>query len=134
MTRPRPAPTEPRVAHAYAALVPLVELLYWDGCPSHPQALAELRAALADVGRPEVEVTLTEIVGEAQARERAFIGSPTLRIGGVDVIEPAEDEPAGLACRVYRRRDGRYSPTPDPLDVRDALRRLLPPPAKEARP
>ena len=33
----------------------------------------------------------------------------------------AGDEPAGLNCRVYRRRDGRVAPTPDPEDLRDAL-------------
>ncbi len=33
----------------------------------------------------------------------------------------ADDEPAGLNCRVYARRDGRISPTPDPQDLRDAL-------------
>ena len=32
------------------------------------------------------------------------------------------NEPTGLTCRVYRRRDGRISPTPDPADLRDALR------------
>jgi hypothetical protein len=111
--------------------VPVVEVLYWDGCPSYPQALAELRAALADVGRPEVEVTVTEIATEAQARERGFIGSPTVLVGGVDVVAAGAEEPAGLTCRVYRRRDGRYSPTPDPLDLRDALRRLLPAAADE---
>jgi hypothetical protein len=104
----------------------LVELLYWDGCPSHPQALAELRAALADVGRADVEVAVTEIVTEDEARAHGFVGSPTVLIGGVDVLETDDADPVGLTCRVYRRRDGRYSPTPDPLDLRDALRRLLP--------
>ena len=32
-----------------------------------------------------------------------------------------DEQPAGLDCRVYRRRDGRVSPTPDPLDLRAAL-------------
>jgi hypothetical protein len=32
-----------------------------------------------------------------------------------------DDEPAGLNCRVYVRRDGRVSPTPDPQDLREAL-------------
>jgi hypothetical protein len=109
-----------------------VELLYWAGCPSHPQALAELRAALAELGHTGLEVTQTEIVTEEQAAERAFIGSPTLRIGGVDPVPPPAAEPTGLTCRVYRRRDGRYSPTPDPADLREALRRLLPTPTQEA--
>jgi len=36
-------------------------------------------------------------------------------------VPPGGDEPTGLTCRLYRRRDGRPSPTPDPADLRDAL-------------
>ena len=38
---------------------------------------------------------------------------------------PESDEPVGLSCRVYRRRDGQISPVPDREDVRAALRRAL---------
>ena len=58
---------------------------------------------------------------EADAQAEEFVGSPTIRIDGRDV-QPPGDEPTGLTCRVYRRRDGRISPTPDPADLRDALR------------
>jgi hypothetical protein len=109
-----------------------VELLYWDGCPSHPKALADLHAALDELGHPEIEVTLVEIATEQQAADRDFIGSPTVRVGGVDPVPPPPGEPTGLSCRVYRLRDGRYSPTPDPADLREALRRLLPGFAQEA--
>ena len=112
--------------------VSTIELLYWDGCPSHPEALRDLRAALDELGHQELEVALVEVASEDQAREYGFIGSPTLRIDGVDPVPPPGDEPPGLTCRVYRLRDGRYSPTPDPVDLRDALRRLLPPSAEEA--
>lgn len=112
--------------------MPGVELLYWDGCPSHPDALADLNAALEELGHPEVEVTLVEIATEQQAADRHFIGSPTVRVGGVDPVPPPAGEPTGLTCRVYRRRDGRYSPTPDPADLREALRRLLPRSSQEA--
>jgi hypothetical protein len=112
--------------------MPGVELLYWDGCPSHPQTLADLHAALEQLGHPEIEVTLVEIATEQEAADRDFIGSPTVRVGGVDPVPPPPGEPTGLTCRVYRRRDGRYSPTPDPADLSEALRRLLPSPAREA--
>jgi hypothetical protein len=98
-----------------------VELLFWEGCPSHPAALSELRAALADEGLDPEGVTVREVTTDADAHSERFIGSPTIRIDGRDV-QPATDEPVGLTCRVYRRRDGRYSPTPDPADLRDALR------------
>jgi hypothetical protein len=98
-----------------------VELLFWDGCPSHPRALADLRAAMADLGLAPSAVAIREIDTHEQATRERFVGSPTIRIDGVD-IQPPVDEPYGLACRVYHRRDGRVSPTPDPADVRDALR------------
>ena len=116
---------------AYAGWVPSVELLYWEGCPSHPRALAELRVALVELDRPDVEVAMVEIETETQAAEQGFVGSPTLRIAGVDVVAVPAGEPTGLTCRVYRRRDGRFAPTPDPDDLRDGLRRLLPARAQE---
>jgi hypothetical protein len=97
-----------------------VELLFWDGCPSYPKALAELRGAMADAAMDPSRVVVREVRTEAQARLESFVGSPTIRIDGVDVQPPGE-EPAGLTCRVYHRRDGRFSPTPDPADLRDAL-------------
>ena len=98
-----------------------MELLYWEGCPSYPKALAEVREALAEQGLDPQIVELREVSTEADAQTEHFVGSPTIRIDGADV-QPPGDEPTALTCRVYRRRDGKISPTPDPADVRDALR------------
>jgi hypothetical protein len=97
-----------------------VELLYWAGCPSHPAALADLRSAMTEAGLDPQQVIVREVATDADARSEGFVGSPTIRIDGRDV-QPPGDEPTALTCRVYRRRDGRYSPTPDPADVREAL-------------
>jgi hypothetical protein len=101
-----------------------VELLYWDGCPSHPQALEDLRGAMAELDLDPDAVEVRHIDTEAGAAGERFVGSPTIRIDGVDVSDPG-DEPVGLTCRVYYLRDGRISAVPDPEDVRDALRRAL---------
>jgi hypothetical protein len=101
--------------------VPDLELLWWEGCPSTEKALDELRAALADVGLGEAEIRTREIETDVEAEQAGFRGSPTILIDGVDVAGAAEGD-IGLGCRVYRRRDGRISPTPDPDDLRDALR------------
>jgi hypothetical protein len=69
-----------------------------------------------------VQVRRREVRTEGEAEEAGFVGSPTILVDGADVA-PAPGEPAALACRVYRRRDGRISPIPDPDDLRDALRR-----------
>jgi hypothetical protein len=98
-----------------------VELLFWDGCPSHPKALAELREAMVDVALDPSTVVVREVKTHPEAALERFVGSPTIRIDGVDVQPPGE-EPVGLTCRIYHRRDGRVSPTPDPADLRDALR------------
>lgn len=99
-----------------------VELLWWDGCPSHPEALAALRRILAEEG-VEAEVARVEIADDEQARRERFPGSPTIRIDGEDIVPPGDGDPFSLTCRVYRLRDGRYSALPDPEDMRAAVRR-----------
>jgi len=96
-----------------------IELLYWADCPSHPKALAQLEQLLAELGI-DAPIELREVKTEEQAQAERFVGSPTVRIDGRDVVDPG-DLPPALNCRVYIRRDGRYSPTPDPLDLREAL-------------
>jgi len=99
-----------------------VELLWWEGCPSTERALTAVREALTDLGLANVDVRMREIRGDDDARETGFVGSPTILIDGVDLVPAAADEQIGLSCRVYRRRDGRVSPIPDPDDLREALR------------
>jgi hypothetical protein len=101
--------------------VPEIELLWWEGCPSTERVLSELREALKQEGLEQVEVHLREIRTDDEAAQADFKGSPTILIDGDDLAPT--DEPTGLACRIYRRRDGRISPTPDPEDVREALQR-----------
>jgi len=99
-----------------------IELLWWEGCPSHPEALDELRRIMSEEGLDPELIERREITSDEQAERERFPGSPTILIEGVDV-RPADGAPIGLTCRLYRLRDGRPSPTPDPEDVRAALRR-----------
>jgi hypothetical protein len=99
---------------------PRVEFLWWEGCPSWDRALDELRQAMEGVGLDAGDIEVIEIETEAEAEGRQFVGSPTIRIDGAD-LQPTGEEPAGLTCRIYRLRDGRVSPLPDPADLRDAL-------------
>jgi hypothetical protein len=102
---------------------PDVELLWWEGCPSTQRALADLREALSATGLDPDSVRTREIETDAEAEDAAFMGSPTILIDGADIAPTAPGELVGLSCRVYRRRDGRIAPTPDPEDVREALLR-----------
>jgi hypothetical protein len=98
-----------------------VELLWWEGCPSYPETLADLQEALAEEG-VDAEVEMVEVETDEQARRERFPGSPTIRIDGEDLFRPADTEPHSLTCRVYRLRDGRPSSTPDTEDLREAIR------------
>lgn len=102
---------------------PDIELLWWEGCPSTARALDELRDALWELELSDAEVRVREITTDEEAARTGFAGSPTILIDGRDVAPAPAGEPAALSCRVYRRRDGRISPTPDPEDVKDLLRR-----------
>jgi hypothetical protein len=97
-----------------------VELLWWEGCPSTDEALADLREEMAALGLDPDRIEIREVDTEAEAERHAFVGSPTIRVDGRDVQPPA-NEPTGLTCRVYRLRDGRISAVPDREDVREAL-------------
>jgi hypothetical protein len=99
---------------------PSVELLWWAGCPSTERALSELREVLHELGLDDAPVRMREIATETDAVQTGFRGSPTILVDGRDVVS-APNEAVGLSCRIYHRRDGRISPTPDPEVLRAAL-------------
>ncbi|GAA1839200.1 hypothetical protein GCM10009682_64200 [Luedemannella flava] len=102
-----------------------IELLAWSGCPSHEEARERLLVLLGELGRPDVEVRVRWVETDEEAAEVGFVGSPTFRWQGSDLLPPDAAEHVGLTCRVYRRRDGRFSPLPDPEDLRDAVARAV---------
>ena len=78
-----------------------VELYYFKDCPSYPTAAANLKAALRAEGLPE-KIEMVEVASEEDAHQKRFIGSPTIRIDGVDLEGPeAEAKGYGYGCRVY---------------------------------
>ena len=100
-----------------------IELLYFDGCPSHEAFVPRLRELLdrAAVASPVVE---RRIDTTADADRERFLGSPTLRINGVDVDPAAATRTDyGLKCRLYATADG-LRPTPPDAWVLAALRQL----------
>jgi hypothetical protein len=98
-----------------------VELFYWEGCPSYPEA----RELLADVLRGHGDgaaITMREVKTHEEAQQLRFPGSPTIRIDGRDVDPDGAEGPPALACRIYRLPDGRVSPLPTRDQLEDALR------------
>lgn len=100
--------------------MPVVEFLWWRGCPSWEEALAELREEMRSLGLDPESVLVRHVDTDQEASREGFVGSPTIRVDGHDVQDPGA-EPIGLTCRVYRLRDGRIAALPDRADVRAAL-------------
>ena len=97
-----------------------IELFYWEGCPSHPEALALLEDVLAERGI-ETTVELREVLTDAEAEELRFPGSPTIRIDGRDVDPVGAEARPALNCRIYYLPDGRVSPIPSRQQLEEAL-------------
>ena len=83
-----------------------VELLYFDDCPNYELLVPELRQLLAREGI-DGALELRRIESSEEAERERFLGSPTVRVEGVDV-EPgaAERTDFGLKCRLYASEHG----------------------------
>jgi len=98
-----------------------IELLYWDGCPSYPEARELLEEVLAAHG-VDADIRMTHVGTDAEAERRGFPGSPTIRIDGRDVDDRGAAAAPSLTCRVYYLSDGRPSPIPSREELEAALR------------
>jgi hypothetical protein len=98
-----------------------IELLYWDGCPSHPEAEALLREVLRSRGI-DAEIERRHIATQHEAEAAQFPGSPTIRVDGRDVDPGGAGARPALNCRIYHLPDGRVSPVPSREQLEEALR------------
>lgn len=103
---------------------PVVEILYFDGCPNHEVARALVEQVGTELG---IDPTIRCIeVPDAEAAERErFLGSPTIRVAGRDVEPGAEQRSEyGFTCRVFRTAAG-LGPVPDREWIASALRQAV---------
>jgi hypothetical protein len=97
-----------------------IEFLYWDGCPSHPEAMQLLEDVLAE-RELDAEVKVREVLTQAEAEELGFPGSPTIRVDGRDIDPDGASARPALNCRIYRKPDGGPSPVPTREQLEVAL-------------
>ncbi|MGI8427902.1 MAG: DF family (seleno)protein [Solirubrobacteraceae bacterium] len=99
-----------------------LELLYFDGCPGHERLLPSLRELALGHG---VELEQRHIRSLEEAETARFLGSPSVRINGLDVEPGAEQRTDfGLKCRLYRSSDGQSGLPPREL-IERALREAM---------
>lgn len=99
---------------------PLVEILYFDGCPNHEPAQALVTKVTRELAL-EPELRLIRVAGKEDAERLRFLGSPTIRVDGVDVDpQTPKREQYALCCRIFTTADGAAG-LPEERWVRDAL-------------
>ena len=99
-----------------------VEILGVEGCPN----VAPTQALVVRVARElglEPAVDVVEVPDAEAAAALRFLGSPSVRVNGVDV-EPGAEQRAEhvFSCRIYRTADGLVG-RPSAEWLRDALAR-----------
>lgn len=82
-----------------------VEFLYFEGCPNHETALANLKEVLSEIGMTdEIEIINIDKLNDVSIHR--FLGSPSIRIDNKD-LEITEDNSTeySMRCRRYKNGD-----------------------------
>jgi len=97
-----------------------IEFLYFDGCPSYQTALKYLEEVIKEQ-KLDVHVEMVKIESDEEALKNRFLGSPTIRVNGLD-IEPGAQERGdfSMCCRVYFEA-GKMTACPSKELIRHAL-------------
>jgi hypothetical protein len=97
-----------------------IEVLYFDGCPNHRPAIQRVRQVLAEEGL-SAEVLEVNVSEPSLAQTVGFLGSPTIRVNGLDVEpEATKADTYGIMCRTYAVNGRR-----EKLPSREMLRRAI---------
>jgi hypothetical protein len=82
-----------------------IEIVYLAGCPNVELAAARANEAIRTAAVP-ARVSLVEIEDADDAIVQRFLGSPSVRVDGIDVEPSAgERDDFGVQCRVYSYGD-----------------------------
>lgn len=103
-----------------------VEVFYFEGCPNHVPAVERMRELLREES-VSAEIVETEVLDQAKAKEVRFLGSPTIKINGLDVEPAARSSRAyAIACRTYHVGN-HLEGLPSKEAIRAAIREALNP-------
>jgi mercuric ion transport protein len=97
-----------------------VEVLYFEGCQNHEPTVERVREALRSENET-ADVLEIEVRTRREAESRGFLGSPSVRIDGLDIEPEARSlQNYGLSCRTYLN-----GPTRSGLPSRELIRLAL---------
>ncbi len=79
----------------------MIEVLYFEGCPNLEATVALARDTAAEFGIA-AEIREVEVHDEADAKRLRFLGSPTVRVNGVDIDpEAVARSDYAFSCRLW---------------------------------
>ena len=61
-----------------------IEILYFEGCPNFNSA-REMAADAANQAGADAQIAMVKVETNAEARDKRFVGSPSIRVEGKDV-------------------------------------------------
>jgi hypothetical protein len=97
-----------------------IEILYFDGCPHSGQAYDRVLEVLREEG-VSGEIVKVNVTDNTIAQAVGFLGSPSIRINGLDVEPDARSSKAfGMMCRTYSDASARVG-----LPSRELIRKAV---------
>jgi ADP-ribose pyrophosphatase YjhB (NUDIX family) len=99
-----------------------IEVLHFEGCPNHESTIERVQEMLREEG-VSAEVLDVNVRESSMAQELGFLGSPSVRIDGLDVEPEARAaREYGMMCRTYSSMDGPREGVPSREMLRKAIR------------
>lgn len=84
-----------------------IEVMYFQGCPNHRPTVEQVQRALTAQGIVH-GIEEIEIRDDGMAQALGFLGSPSVRVNGLDIEKDARlGQSAGFGCRTYLDGDHR---------------------------
>ena len=78
-----------------------IQVLYFEDCPNYKPALELIQRTADEIG-VDTDIELVYIDSGETADANRFLGSPTIRVEGIDIDPAARDrKDFGLSCRRY---------------------------------
>jgi hypothetical protein len=97
-----------------------IEVFYIEGCPHHQPTVDRIKTVLREANLPEIVAQL-RVAASGTANIPGFLGSPTVRVNGLDVdLSAREAKEAAFGCRIYINGTKREGVPPVEL-IREAI-------------
>lgn len=79
---------------------PLIQFLYFEGCPNAKASLENLKSAMLELHLPFDNLQIIHVDIES-ATQYNFQGSPSILINGVDIYTDKIPDTVNFSCRIY---------------------------------